>query len=232
MCRTVFTLFLLVFTSTSLWAQHLPLLYENDFEQGQSLKDFESSDPQAWRSGKIDSNHVLELFQQSKYEARVRSPFNITALKTLRVGSFTLEVDLKQTGKEYGHRDMCLFFGMKDPTNFYYVHIASAADDHAHNIFIVNDEPRRKIGTKTTGGIDWGEGWNKVRIERNVESGLIRVFFNDMQEPIMEATDTHFDGGYIGFGSFDDTGMVDNIKIWGHKLEEEAGFFGNGKAVD
>ena len=220
----VLTLILLLLTSL-VAAQNLPLVFESDFEGSAHAAHFEFSDPQAWQISKNENNQALELFQQSNYEARVRSPFNIAMLKEVAVGSFVLEVDLKQTGREYGHRDMCLFFGMKDPTNFYYVHIASKADEHAHNIFIVNDEPRRKIGSKTTAGIDWGSGWNKIRIERNVESGLIKVYFNNMDEAIMEATDTHFDGGYIGFGSFDDTGMVDNIKLWGEKLESKNGFF-------
>jgi len=30
----------------------------------------------------------------------------------------------------------------------------------------------------------------------------------------MEATDTSFTEGRIGFGSFDDTGKIDNIRIW------------------
>ena len=35
----------------------------------------------------------------------------------------------------------------------------------------------------------------------------------------MVALDRTFSSGYIGFGSFDDTGMVDDIKIWGPSLE-------------
>lgn len=46
-----------------------------------------------------------------------------------------------------------------------------------------------------------------------------------MNQPIMEASDTHFNGGYIGFGSFDDTGMIDNIKLWGNPIELKNGFF-------
>ena len=141
-----------------------------------------------------------------------------------------MEVNLAQTGREYGHRDMCLFFGMKDASNFYYVHIATKADPHAHNIFLVNDEPRVAIAEKTTEGIEWGKvgEWQKIRIERRVEEGSIKVYFDDMTTPIMEATDTHFGDGYIGFGSFDDTGMVDNIKIWGPKTSEaKYGFFQN-----
>jgi hypothetical protein len=170
----------------------------------------------------------LELFGKSNYEARVRSPFNIALLKGHQFGDFVLEADLAQSGREYGHRDLCLFFSAKDATNFYYVHIASVADPHANNIFLVNDSARVAIATKTTTGTNWAEtnSWHKVRIERRVAEGTIKVFFDDMTTPIMEATDTHFDYGRIGFGSFDDTGRFDNIKIWGQETYTRGdGFF-------
>lgn len=204
------------------------LLYEQDFEENARLSDFEMTDPAAWRIHEEDGNHSLELFGKSDYRARVRSPHNIAFLRAHRFGDFVLEVNLAQTGREYGHRDMCLFFGMKDASNFYYVHIASKADPHAHNIFLVNDEPRVAIAEKTTDGIDWGKvgQWQKVKIERSVSEGTIRVYFDNMKTPIMETTDTHFGDGYIGFGSFDDTGRVDNIKIYGPKTADSGyGFF-------
>ncbi len=206
-------------------AQPYPLAYENDFEQENPLADFEFSDPEAWKISDSTGNRSLELYRASEYEARVRSPFNIARLTSARIGSFVLEADLRQTGREYGHRDMCIFFGMKDATNFYYVHMASVADPNAHNIFLVNDEPRRNIATKTTEGVDWGDGWNHIKIERNISEGTIKVYFNDMETPIMEATDTHFEYGYIGFGSFDDTGMIDNVKLYGKKKNKKSGFF-------
>lgn len=212
----------LILLTGSLIAQQSPnegtyeLVYQQDFENPSSLDDFEMSDPEAWKIGKTDESNALELFGASKYEARVRSPFNIAMIKDLILGDFVMELDLAQTGREYGHRDLCLFFAMKDPTNFYYVHMASVADDHANNIFLVNDEPRIKIASKTTTGTNWGEtgSWHRVKLERKVKEGLIRVYFDDMENPIMEANDSHFDYGHIGFGSFDDTGMFDNIKIW------------------
>jgi hypothetical protein len=216
---------LLAFTTNLFYGQNYSLLYENNFEQNPEVLDFEFTDSAAWKLSESSNNKCLELFGKSNYTPTVRSPYNIAVLKSVMVGSFILEVDLKQTGREYEHRDMCLFFGMKDPTNFYYVHIATAADENAHNIFIVNDEPRRNIAYRTTEGIDWNDNWNKIRLEHDVESGLIKVYFNNMRQPIMEATDTHFNGGYIGFGSFDDTGMIDNIMLWGNPMELKNGFF-------
>lgn len=209
-------------------AQEIPsdykLLYQQDFKEKDPLKDFEFTDKSAWKK----SGQALELFGKSNYTPRVRSPHNIAMIEGKKFGSFILEAELQQTGKEYGHRDLCLFFGMEDPENFYYVHMASVADPNAHNIFLVNNEPRTNIATKTTEGINWGETdtWHKIRLERNIESGTIKVFFDDLSTPIMEAEDMHFDFGHIGFGSFDDTGKFDNIKIWGPGLApEKKGFF-------
>lgn len=192
------------------------LLYSQEFKSPEALSDFIFSDPQAWRYRRIDGEGCLELFQQSKYEPRVRSPFNIALIKDRWFSDFVLEVELMQTSREYPHRDMCIFFGMKDRSNFYYVHLATQADPNAHNIFIVNDEPRRAIATYTTKGVNWGTNqWHKVRIERITKDGTIRVYFDDMEQIIMEGKDTHFDYGLIGFGSFDDTGLVRRIRVWG-----------------
>jgi len=198
------------------------LVYEQSFERPSALRDFVVTDPAAWR--RADTNHTtaLELVQQSKYTPAVRSPFNIALIAGQTFEDFVLEADLIQTGKEYGHRDMCLFFGFRSPTNFYYVHIATAADDHAHNVFIVNGAPRTKIAKETTKGVNWGLGvWHKVRLERRGRDGTIKVYFDDLAKPIMTAQDTHFPSGHVGFGSFDDTGMIDNIRIWAPSARKE-----------
>ena len=214
------------------YAQEIPsdyqLLYEADFQEGTSLEDFVATDKSAWRIGEGKDGKALELFGSSDYEPRVRSPRNIAFIRGKKFGSFILEVELQQTGEEYGHRDLCLFFGLKDPSNFYYVHMASEADPNAHNIFLVNNAPRTNIATKTTDGIDWGSSkeWHKIRLERNIETGIVKLFFNDMGTPIMETEDKHFHYGHIGFGSFDDVGKFDNIRIWGPELApKKKGFF-------
>lgn len=213
-------------------AQEIPadyhLVYEEDFQEETSSRNFLMTDSTVWRIGEGKEGQALELFDQSQYNPRVRSPRNIALIKGIKFGSFILEAELQQTGEEYGHRDLCLFFGMKDPSNFYYVHIASKADSNAHNIFLVNDAPRTNIATTTSEGIDWGskDDWHKVRLERDIRSGTIRLFFDNMETPIMRAEDHHFEYGYIGFGSFDDIGKIDNIKIWTPELAPASnGFF-------
>jgi hypothetical protein len=191
------------------------LVYEQHFDAAVALGGFAFTDPAAWKWSADGEGFALELVAQSKYAPTVRSPVNIAVVGDRIFGDFVLEVDLIQTGKEYGHRDMCLFFGMQDPAHFYYVHLATAADDHAHNVFIVNGAPRTKIAKETTKGVNWGLGvWHTVRLERRVAEGTIRVFFDDRTKPVMVAEDKTFGAGWVGFGSFDDTGKVDNIRVW------------------
>jgi len=180
--------------------EKMPLLFEADFEDG-----------------RLGDCKVLALYKQSEYEPRVRSPFNINLVRNYVVGSFVLEVKMRSTTKDYGHRDMCLFFGHQDLSNFYYVHIANQSDAHANSIFIVDAEPRVSIATTRTEGTKWDDNWHTVRLVRDAEEGTIEVFFDDGPEPIMTAVDHRFEWGRVGVGSFDDTGQFDDVKLWGEE---------------
>ena len=207
------------------------LVYQENFSNPRAVSEWAFSDPKAWRFQTTNNQGALELFKQSEYEPAVRSPVNIALLADKTFADFVLETDLLQTGKEYGHRDMCVYFGFQNPTNFYYVHLASAADDHAHNIFIVNGKPRVKIAEKTTAGVQWGNNsWHKFRLVRRPSTGAIEVYFDDLTAPLMVAHDKTFSKGAIGFGSFDDTGMIDNIRIWAAGSESKPiSFFRRGQ---
>jgi len=191
----------------------LPLVFESDFSA--DLTAWTMTDPEAWKIEKEDGDGKLSLHGKSDYEPPVRSPLNIARVKDLIVTDFVLDVDAKQTGREYGHRDLCFFFGYQDPSHFYYVHLATVADPHANSIFLVNGEPRVSIAEKRTDGTDWAEGYHHIRIERDTEAGTIKVYFNNMEAPVMETTDRTFLHGEVGLGSFDDTGNFDNFKIHG-----------------
>lgn len=204
------------------------LVYSQDFEGEGAIGDFEFTAPGSWRLAAKNGNKALEFFGKHPYKPKVRSPVIIGLLSGRRFGSFVLEADLLQTGKEYGHRDMCLFFSFVDPTKFYYCHMATKADKNAHNLFIVNDKPRTNIAERTTDGIDWGQDtWHRVRLVRDIDKGTIEAYFDNMAEPLMVANDRIHGLGHIGFGSFDDSGMVDNIRVYAPEVVEgETSFFG------
>ncbi len=191
----------------------LPLLFQADFEDG-SLRRWQATDPMAWRIEDERGGKVLALFGKSDYKPLVRSPYNINLTGETVLGSFVLEVKMRSTTKDYGHRDMCLFFGHQGPSHFYYVHIANKADAHANSIFVVDGKARVSIAKTRTAGTRWDDQWHTVRLVRNVKSGTIKVFFDDKPEPIMTAVSHRFRWGKVGVGSFDDTGRFDDFRIW------------------
>jgi hypothetical protein len=78
----------------------------------------------------------------------------------------------------------------------------------------VNGAPRVSIAKERTTGTVWDNEYHTVRVVRNAQSGLIQVFRDDMTKPIMTAEDKTFSEGEVGFGSFDDTGVVDDVRVW------------------
>ena len=50
---------------------------------------------------------------------------------------------------------------------------------------------------------------------------VLDVDLNDMKTPLMEAADKTFDWGWIGFGSFDDTGKVSRVRIYSPDAKTE-----------
>tara|TARA_Y100001934_G_scaffold226474_2_gene271711 strand:- start:732 stop:1445 length:714 start_codon:yes stop_codon:yes gene_type:complete len=213
-CITAYIILLALTVTTGLAEKNSPVVYKTDFENGAT--EWSPTDAAAWKLRKTEKGLVYSQFiKRSKYEPPHRSPYNISLLKSPIVGSFQLDVDVLSTHEDYGHRDCCLFFGYQNPSNFYYVHLGKKTDDHANQIFIVNDAPRTKISTKTTSGTNWDSKWHHVRIIRNAETGKIQVYFDDMESPIMEAVNKAFTHGKIGLGSFDDTGDWDNLILRG-----------------
>jgi hypothetical protein len=136
-------------------------------------------------------------------------------LKDVVVGDFVLDARLRSTVRDYGHRDMCLFFGYQDPAHFYYVHFGKRTDDHANQIFIVNGAPREKISAKTTPGTPWDDAWHQVKVSRRAQSGTIDVYFDDLENPMMTAVDRSFVWGRVGLGAFDDLGNFDDLVLRG-----------------
>lgn len=188
------------------------LVYADDFEKDSGRWEF--TDPAAWKITGEAGAKVLSLAGQSNYAPQVRSPKSIARVKDLQAESFILDVRVQQTGREYGHRDACFFFGYTGPSQFYYVHLATTADDHANSIFLVNNAPRVSIAKERTAGTDWSKGFQQVRIKRDAAAGTIEVYFNDMTKPVMKAEDKTFTAGGLGLGSFDDTADFDDLAIY------------------
>ncbi|QDT55559.1 hypothetical protein Pan44_36030 [Caulifigura coniformis] len=196
-----------------------PVVFQDDFETDPFPR-WEPADKSAWKHEDTDHSKVFHQFKDVRVKTPVRSPFNRNCLKDVVVGDLQLDVDFQTTARDYPHRSLCLFFGYQDPAHMYYVHFGQKTDDHANQIFIVNDKDRVKISTKTTAGTPWDDNWHHARIIRTVDDGKIDVYFDDMKTPVMTAVDKSFTWGQIGIGSFDDTGRFDNLVLKGNKVEK------------
>jgi quinoprotein glucose dehydrogenase len=207
--------------ASSLRADEMPLVFSDDFSKG--IDAWEPTDAKAWKITEIDGNPAFEILGGSKYEPPYRSPFNIALLAGHRVGDFVLTARVQSTQEPRGHRDMCLIFGYQDPANFYYVHLGEKTDPHSNQIFLVNEAPRVAISEKTTPGTPWEVGkWHQVKIKRTAATGLIEIYFDDMETPSHVAHDKTFLNGRIGLGTFDDMGLWDDLKLHGVTVEEVA----------
>ena len=197
----------------------LPRLFHADFEADQ-LDRWHFTDKTAWRIEDQGNNRVLRLLKdESDFQPPVRSPLNRAIVSDLKLGNCILDVRLQTTTRDYPHRSLCLFFGYQDEAHFYYVHFGQVADDHANQVFIVNGTPREKISQTTNPGTKWDSRWHHARIVRNVDSGRIEVYFDDMNSPAMTAVDKTFRWGQVGVGSFDDTGNFDHVLVFGEEVE-------------
>ncbi len=189
------------------------LVYQQAFADKSSLSDLAFANPTEWRhdaAGFVESTGYT-------YQGVYRSPFSQAIVKSIQVTSFVMDAELLQTSPDGdAHRDMVLIWNFVNPNQFYYAHISTAHDDVAHNILIVNDADRKAISSSTTAGYAWGRDvWRRLRLVRDVADGSMSVYDRDgAATPILAAKDKTFSSGYVGFGSFDNTGKVRNVKVW------------------
>jgi hypothetical protein len=207
------------------------LLYSQDFSKPESIRDFEFPNDLMWKrlatggkGGPADG--CLDTSGPGAYRPKLPLPRTIALLSDRVFGDFVLEADLMYTGREYNQSDMCIFFGFNGPTRYYFCHLAPVPSPKAHAVHVVKDRPYARVPQKTIRPAPWKAGtWHKVRLTRTVADGMIKVYFDDMSTPIIIAKDRTYTSGYIGFGSYDDRGRIDNIKIWGPKMTRKNSAF-------
>ena len=200
------------------------LLLHEDFTTGGSLDLFTFSDEEAWSygmeeepaagAGKLPRTYMA-LHKASQFKPPHRSPLSYALVKDLTLSDFELQFEVAQTGRNYAHRDLCFFFGFVDAAHYYYVHLATKPDPNAHNVFLVDGAARRPLCPVPETGIDWGNPgeWHTVRLTRKGPEGHLQVYFDgDMTH---EVSDDTLPTGQIGFGSFDDTGRIRQLAVWG-----------------
>jgi hypothetical protein len=189
------------------------LVYSQTFAAPASMGDLVFANPTQW---KHDATGFIASTGAS-YAPPYRSPFSAAIIESIKVTSFVMDAEMLQTSPDGdGHRDMVFIWNFVSPSQFYYSHISTAHDGVAHNILIVDNADRKAISSTFSQGYDWGRDvWKKLRVVRDVATGAMSVF--DLEKPteaILTASDKTFTDGYVGFGSFDNSGQVRNVKVW------------------
>jgi len=191
-----------------------------NFENG-NFDDWYLPDSEVWRIKNESGNHVLHLREGGLMGKDPRRPVRFALFKLACVGSFDLRLRLRKDPKE-GESDLLIAFGYQDRLHFYYAHLANDDENPtAHNgLFKVDDADRLRIaGLGAKPALSDAE-WHDVRIKRNTETGAIKVFMDGQsapkfQVPLFQVKDKSIAHGLVGFGSFNDTGVFDDIELTG-----------------
>lgn len=191
----------------------LPLVFSEDFEQGRQR--WEVTDEASWTHREVDGNHVFGINRRnSDYAPPVRSPHHIALIKDLKLSDLIITFRVRSTKDTGNHRDCCVFFNHQDPTHFYYVHFGAKPDPASGQVMIVNDAPRTPL-TENEKRTPWTDDWHQVKLVRRASTGIIEAYFDDMETPLMSASDKTFGKGRIGIGSFDDMNDFDDVRVYG-----------------
>ena len=200
----------------------MPLVLSEDFEKTDAFDSWFPTQKDMWTLHETGAEQGKALRiggKSAKYNPPFRSPHSVALLEGKVLGDFVLTAKVQTLQESRGHRDMCIFWGWQDDSNFYYVHLGETPDPNSSQIFIVKEAPRTPITQTNQGGIPWENGqWHDVKLVRNVTEGSIEVYFDDMSTPVKTATDTTYQWGLVGLGTFDDLGMWDDVRINGVEI--------------
>jgi hypothetical protein len=202
----------------------LSLLVSDDFEDGHA-QGWQPNIPEHWEVAEEMGSLVYRLTAPGR-QGEVKAPTSWSILKDFDVASFVFTGRIKcnaDTANKY--RDVDIIFHYQDPIHFYYIHFG-AFSDQVHNIIgLVDGKDRVKINYEPPGQsiarmVD--EQFHYFKVTYNSENGEIKAYLDDMKTPVLTATDKTLGHGYVGLGSFDDTGSFDDIQLWGKIYKNKA----------
>lgn len=194
----------------------LPYLVGYDFEDT-STAGLSPKVAESWQVVEEDGSMVYRLNEPREF-GEIRAPTAWSVLTGYPVSSFEFRGRLKShTPPEILARDMLVLFHYQDPAHFYYVHFSAVSDDLHNIIGLVNGSDRVKINREPAGksiGRLVDSAWHTFKVTFDAGTGGIQAFLDDMEQPILTATDSTLRSVLVGLGSFDDTGSFDDLMLW------------------
>ena len=162
--------------------------------------------------------NTLVLAEAGEPGGPIRRPAALAILKSEPLTNLTLALELRSTAPvDLAVRDVLLIFGYRSPAQFYYVHLSARTDAVHNGIFVVNQADRRRLDEPSARAPLTDRNWHRVRLERDVATGRIAVFFDGEATPVLSASDTTLTWGRVGVGSFDETGEFRAIEVRGYR---------------
>lgn len=183
--------------------------FHDDFSSGK-LDAWQFPFPEDWTVKTEGPLHFLHMLR-NREPLVPRRPQQFARIKGIDVGSFTLEARVRRQGGS-----MAIAFNYVDNLHFYYTHLSvdpGAKVDVHNGIFLVDGAPRRRIAGIEAAPALPDTSWHKVRVERDVDSGTIKVFVDSDAQPRFSVVDKTFKCGQVGLGSFDETGDYADVKL-------------------
>ncbi|MBT3379938.1 MAG: hypothetical protein HN742_03105 [Lentisphaerae bacterium] len=208
----------LAFHSPHASAQEEPsrAFFTDSFSAG--LDAWEMLNPKSWQIREEDGAAVLVLRRPGKQRPPVRRPGEYALLRDRIWQDVTLtaRIHTLRSTKVKG-RDVCILFGVQDETHFYYTHVCSDANGKTHNVIMkVKGTRRFPITRPKRPEARLTDEWHTVRVFHG-RNGTISVWLDDMETPLMTATDTDYTSGAVGLGSFDDPAEFDDVEVIGFR---------------
>ncbi len=189
--------------------------FADNFSSG-TLGQWQFPYPQDWTIGTEGQVHFLHMLRMRE-PLVPRRPVQFALLKGTNVGSFTFQTRVRRQ-----QHSVMVVFNYVDSLHFYYAHLSvdPGAKQPVHNgIFIVDGGPRRRIAGIEAAPVLPDKNWHTIRVERDVDSGSIKVFVDAEHTPRFSVIDRTFTCGQVGLGSFDETGDFTDVRL----TSEDAG---------
>jgi len=145
-------------------------------------------------------------------------PYRVPSARAIYLPKKYKNVEVRATVKcnaypEQIRGDIIIIFGYQSPEQFYYAHFTGTVDDTHNGVFIVNKADRKKLADTNQVPFLPDREWHKIKLVRNVKTGDIEMYVDDMGSPAVVVNDKTFLKGRVGLGSFNDPGEIKDLTI-------------------
>jgi len=200
-------------------AQDVPpgyiLQYSQNFRNTEMLHDFMFDAPLRWEHYLLSGNPCLRFVPAADDTTGSVLPPHTALLKNKILGDFILEARIMPLFRESGCGDVYLLVSYKNMDNLYSIVLSENSESGIGGAYLSKKGVRRKPPQPDAGNAGWKAGqWNQVRVERNITRRTIRVFVNDMKNPVVSLKDFELVLGYTGFGASACSFLIDDLNLW------------------